>query len=145
MGPFPNPYAKTGEVDGYGTNGLFTDFLPALGGESAAVLTEQTSVTFTGPDGHEQTVRAVLATIKDNGYLDLRRLHGVGIGTAYAFCLVESDAEQRVYCGFGANDTSRVWVNGEMIHSEPHPPSNKRWSHEFRFISRRALTGCWSR
>lgn len=131
LGPFPNPFAEAGEVDGYRTNGLFTDYLAVLGGESAAAIAEGTSVMFTGADGQPQTVRAVPATIKDNGYLDLRRLYGTGIGTAYAFCLVQSESEQTVHCGFASNDTARVWVNGEMIHSAPHPPSNRRWTHEF--------------
>jgi len=131
LGPFPNPFAEKGEVDGYHTNGLFTDFLTDLGGESAATIAEGTQVTFSGSDGQPQTVRAMPATIKDNGYLDFRRLYGTGMGTAYAFCLVESQTEQTVCCGFGSNDTARIWVNGEMIHSAPYPPSNQRWTHEF--------------
>ncbi|TVR49430.1 MAG: class A beta-lactamase-related serine hydrolase [Puniceicoccaceae bacterium] len=121
LGSFPNeslpPEERVGSVP---RAGFDRDYLAALGGEAAAVITPETRVNYRDEEGRAREAGVVAVRSGDHGTVDLvAALEAFGPTShrvAYAFCHVESDVARTVHALFGSDDRATVWVNGERVH-----------------------------
>lgn len=110
LGMFPNPEASAGAA-GPSRLGLDTDHLTTLGGEVEAVVTPETVVAVDGA-----SVRARELEADSRGAIQLKEAYPEGKGVAYAFHHIDSPTDQTARFELGANDCSKIWVNGELVH-----------------------------
>ncbi len=140
LGPFPNaPVEPDGPAEptlGPGKlarSGYTIDYIAPLGGEADAVITPQTKVSFQDKSGATRAVSARVHEAEVSGRVDLKALYPEGRGVAYAFCYVRSPVEQTGRFLLGANDCSKVWVNGKLAHAfwSEEGDSGRPGDHEF--------------
>lgn len=125
LGPFPNPDVPPAQVqDGITRRGFRQDFLTALGGETEAKLTTDTTVSYTGDDGQPHEVKAVAAQATARGILDFGPAfvgHNLDHQVAYAYAEITCDQDLPAYFAFGSDDAARVWLNGQLVHDDWTP------------------------
>ncbi len=119
VGPFPKP--AEGEVMtgnepliGYGK-----DYLAEVGGETNAVITSTTQVSFLDEAGAPQTAKTMRSKARPDhitSFFD----HYIGMKgeAAYAFAYLWSERDLDYHGFLGAGDSSQVWINGERLHSD---------------------------
>jgi CubicO group peptidase (beta-lactamase class C family) len=113
LGAFPNTLQTEALPDGSFQTGFYTDFLEPLGGETKAVLKPGMALDY---EGKSLEAQAVSGNIQ--GIVDLDGLFGKPDNVAaYAFCHIQADKAQEVKFLFGCDDSGKVWVNGEKVHS----------------------------
>jgi CubicO group peptidase (beta-lactamase class C family) len=118
VGPFPNEPADGSSSGNHERKGFETDFLVGIGGESIAVLTENQKITFTNQEGTVQNIFAKFVTAREDGILDFEKLIGrADYKVAYAFCYIQSDIEQEATFLLGSDDGIKVWINGQLVHT----------------------------
>jgi serine phosphatase RsbU (regulator of sigma subunit) len=93
---------------------LETDFLAGVGGEANIEPKEGDSLIMGGDT-------LIWKRYQSNGdIVDLLELVGnYEYATLYAFCMVQSEAEQKVQILLGSNDGASVWINGEQVYHNP--------------------------
>jgi len=116
LGAFPNPEAKDPREGGASRLGYDTDYLAALGGEMAAVLTPDAEVAYVDAEDAPGLAETRALQCGTSHRIDLKAAFPGGRGVAYAFCYLVSERDQTARLEFGANDCSKVWVNGELVH-----------------------------
>jgi CubicO group peptidase (beta-lactamase class C family) len=119
LGSFPNEKLETPLPDGVEYGGYHKDYLESLGGEPNAALTLKTAVTYTDKDGKKHVVKARRVTANQRGEVSLNDLYpgDPNYLVDYAYCEIESPADQKVYFGFGSDDGTKIWLNGKLIHT----------------------------
>lgn len=60
-------------------------------------------------------------TVEPNGYLDLRAVVNRDRASAYALTHVHSPKAQEAVLHMGADDTTRVWMEGRLVHEQSQP------------------------
>ena len=115
-GPFPNPKTANAPAGRPSRAGFDTDYLAPIGGEAAAALTPQTAIPYTDEHGQARTITVKTVAVKQGQVVDFMEVFGRGGGVAYAFCYLASDGDQTAHFDLGANDCSKVWVNGRLAH-----------------------------
>jgi hypothetical protein len=123
-GPFPNPKRNDVRSDRNAgvpptvtRAGFDTDFLAPIGGETTAILIPGKSILYTDPNGAEKTATVRKVTVGPAERIDFMQLFGQGKQVAYAFCYLNSETGQTARFELGANDCSKVWINGVLRHS----------------------------
>ncbi len=116
LGPFPNPGIKHAGEGQPSRAGFDTDYLASIGGEAKATLRPNLTVPFASDGGKERSASVQSFKAEGDGPIDLKRLFPDGHGVAYAFCYLQSDRDQTARIELGANDCSKVWVNGALVH-----------------------------
>lgn len=139
LGPFPNSVSDERLPDGSFRNGLYQDFLKALGGEAQAILSSDTVVEFTDSEGETRNVSPANCQARGNGVVSFREAFNIGDKVGYAFCHVESPADQVLHCGFGSNDGAKVWLNGELVNKFYGGRGCVRWNDEFQVALKKGL------
>ncbi len=110
VGPFPNP------AEGSTRAGYDTDYLTELGGESQAVLTPETVVTYLDEDGVSREAAAGLIEAGGDAVVNVdKHFNGVDYKVAYAFAYIHCDRDQNAHCFLGSDDWAKVWINGEQV------------------------------
>jgi len=118
VGPFPNEEVADRLPDGSFREGYGMDYLTALGGEAQAVMAADTVVQFVDEVGQNQQADTRRADASDEGRVNFDAIYGAAdYKVAYAFCYIESDREQPAYFHFGSDDSAKIWLNGEQVHS----------------------------
>ena len=114
--PFPSPTMLARSGRDPMRVGYNTDYLEAIGGETGARITPQTTLTL--PDGRQA---GFTARTWEQDYIDLTHVFGrMAEVVVYLYAEIESPANQDVYLHFGVNDAGKVWVNGECIITHPN-------------------------
>ena len=133
LGPFPNPPVGPDDPSEPSRSGYAIDYTKSVGGEADAVITSQTSLSFQDESATTRTVSARVHEADRNDLVDLKALYPEGGGVAYAFCYVRSPVEQTGRFLLGANDCSKVWVNGQLAHAfwSEEGDSGRPGAHEF--------------
>ncbi len=128
LGPFPNPEATESVGGTPSRTGYDRDYLGPLGGEEKAVLTPQTNVPVDGKSVTAQTVET-----GPGNRVPFKQLFPGGNAVAYAFAYLQSDKGQTARFELGANDCSKVWVNGQLAfsHWAEEGDSGEPGSHVF--------------
>jgi len=116
IGPFPSPQVKEPQPDGSFHLGFYKDYLDELGGETKAVLTPETTITYKDEDGKEQSAKARIVKADEKGIVDLDKLFSTDYKVAYAFCNILSEKKQDALFYLGSDDGVKVWINGELAH-----------------------------
>jgi CubicO group peptidase (beta-lactamase class C family) len=133
IGPFPSPPVKERQPDGSLHLGFYKDYLSDLGGESRAVLTPETTATYTDEDGKDHTAKARVVKADEKGIVDFEKLFPADFKVAYAFCYIRSQKEQDALFYLGSDDGVKVWINGELAHKNY---VGRRLNHrDDRFVS----------
>jgi hypothetical protein len=117
LGGFPNPKADTPGEGNHSRIGLDVDYLKEIGGEAKAALGQDTKVRLTDMDGHEQTLGTRRIRMNGQNKVNLKNPSQSRSRVSYAFACVESATDQEATFFFGSNDSAKVWVNGELIHT----------------------------
>jgi signal transduction histidine kinase/streptogramin lyase/DNA-binding NarL/FixJ family response regulator len=116
VNPVDGTYAKGWLVLGpFASDDLGQDFLAAAGGE-AAIRPKEGDVVKTANGGElvwkrHQSNKAYVAPE--------HALESGAHTTAYAYCVLQSEADGEVEFQFGSEDASRVWVNGAKVFDHP--------------------------
>jgi acetyl esterase/lipase len=117
-GTFPSPEVDKVQPDGTLHLGFYKDYLTSLGGETEAVLTSETVIAHEAENGETLSVPVEKVVASDLGVVDLDAMFGNPDNVmAYAFCYVNSDKDQDAWFSLGSDDGVKVWVNGELVHS----------------------------
>ena len=131
-GLFPNPVVSEKLPDGSSHLGFYKDYLQSVGGESEAVLSSDMEIVFTNEDGSEGRVKVISASAGGNGVVNFEKVFGrQDYKAAYAFCHIYSAKEQEVHFLLGSDDAVKVWVNGELVHSNYVARGVKRGEDKF--------------
>jgi CubicO group peptidase (beta-lactamase class C family) len=131
-GPFPNPVVIEKLPDGSSHLGFYKDYLESVGGESEAVLSSDMEIVFTDEDGSEGRVKAISASAGGNGVVNFDKVFGrQEYKAVYAFCHIYSAKEQEMHFLLGSDDAVKVWVNGELVHSNYVARGVKRGEDKF--------------
>ncbi|MBW8001354.1 MAG: beta-lactamase family protein [Planctomycetes bacterium] len=118
LGPFPNPETSKGLPEPIEHLGFYKDYLKAIGGEEKAIITTETTVSFTDKDNNQQKVKAQSVTSRGDGVVSFDKIYGnVDFKVAYAFCHILSEKTQTAGFFFGSDDGAKVWINGNLVHS----------------------------
>lgn len=117
LGPFPNPRAQSSPPGQPSRTGYETDYLAGIGGEREAVLTPATKVEYPGPEGKAQLAQTCVIEPSLSHHISFKEVYPDGNSVAYAFCYLDSPEEQTAHFEFGANDASKVWINGDLAFS----------------------------
>jgi acetyl esterase/lipase len=115
-GAFPSPEVDE-QPDGSSHLGFYKDYLQSLGGETQAAITEDTLIEYTDESGATRSLRSEVVA-SDSGIVDLDAMFGNPDNVmAYAFCYIDADETQVASFSLGSDDAVKVWVNGELAHS----------------------------
>ena len=116
-GAFNSPPILNAVLDGAMREGYDTDFLTAIGGETAPQIQPGTSVVT--PDDGRTITFTPYRWLED--YIDLTKLPfgGMTYVTVYLYAVVESPEEQDVFLHIGANDCVKAWFNNELVLANP--------------------------
>jgi len=136
LGPFPNHRDKLSALDG----GYQTDYLQSVGGETKALLTTGTQISFKDESGKKQIARTRRGQTASSGVFHFDTVFKqADYKVAYAFCYIRSDKEQMVTGYFGSNDDAKIWINGELVHQYPGPRSCSPRQDTFSFQLKQGL------
>jgi CubicO group peptidase (beta-lactamase class C family) len=114
LGPFPNSGPDDSTPADTQRQGYVTDYLTSVGGESRAVLTADTVVSYQHESGETRRNASKRIVAKRSGVVDLRAAYQLGYRVAYGFCYIDSPIKQKLHVLVGANDSVKVWVNGVL-------------------------------
>jgi hypothetical protein len=117
LGPFPNPAVQNPAQGKPSRTGCDVDYLAPIGGEAQAVLTPATTVSYKDEQGKEATATAQTVEADKGNRIDFKSIFQSGKEVAYAFCYIRSDRDEKAHFQLGANDGSKVWVNGQQAHA----------------------------
>ncbi len=117
LGGFPNPKVEKPDQGKHSRIGFDVDYLSEIGGEAKASFTKDTQVRYTDPDGNEQVLTPRLVSINQENKVNLRNRRQSRQRVSYAFTQIESGSDQEATFFFGSNDSAKVWVNGDLVHS----------------------------
>ncbi len=115
------------------SSGYVTDLLAPVGGESAGTFSPGVSVPYTDAEGTPATAYPTMLSATPAGFVDLAAaFNGAEHTVAYATCKVQADEDMRVNAYFGSDDSAKVWVNGNLVHSIwSSARGAARWSENF--------------
>lgn len=109
---FPNDEIPNAPADTATRQGFDTDYLSALGGESKAILTPATQISYSDSSGRSQTIHAQTLHADNRHILNLNSLCPQNCRVAYAFTFLYSGCEQIAHFELGLNDGGKVFING---------------------------------
>ena len=131
-GVFPSPVVSEKLPDGNRHLGFYKDYLESVGGEDGAVLLRDMEIVFTEEDGSKGRAKALAVTAEENGVMNFDKVFGrQEYKAVYAFCHIYSRNEQEGRFLLGSDDAVKVWVNGEMVHSNYVTRGVKRGEDKF--------------
>ena len=81
------------------------------------MLTPATRVAYADEAGTQKTATVQTVEADPGREIDFKDLFPEGQRVAYAFCYLNSDAEQTAHFELGSNDCAKVWINGVLAHS----------------------------
>jgi len=141
VGPFPNQAIEAEGKEGITRDGYERDFLAPVGGEVAGILAAGRPVPYEGVDGRAATAQPFPFSAAPNGLVDLGEAFAHAEDqVAYAYCRVEAGRAARVTAYFGSDDSARVYVNGELVHSVWTPGrAAVRWAESFPVSLRKGM------
>ncbi len=117
LGPFPNPSTNESIEPENEKSGFDTDYLLSIGGESAAIFTDRQKIPVTDPQDSQKNRVAKKIVAGNDGIIDFEKLiDRVDDKVAYAFCYLQSDANQEATFLLGSDDGVKVWINGILVH-----------------------------
>lgn len=117
-GTFPSPEVDDEHTGGSRHIGFDKDYLKSIGEEMNAALTSDTVITYDGENGETVSVHSQIAVASDSGVVDLDALFvNPDNVMAYASSSIYSDKDQDAMFLLGSDDGVKVWVNGELVHS----------------------------
>ena len=118
LGPFPNPELDEPGPGGVDRAGFVTDYLTDLGGESTAEIRLDAEVIYDAK-GVRKTARVQRVAADAGGLVDLDALYRPDNDSkvAYAFAYIQAPSDSETICFLGSDDSPKVWVNGELVHS----------------------------
>jgi len=119
---FPNEEIPNAPADTITRRGFDTDYLSEVGGESKAILTPSTQVTYRGETGVSHTLKTQTVQADDRHILDIHEICPGDYQVAYAFTFLYSESEQTGYFELGMNDGGKVFINGEEAFHRFSPP-----------------------
>jgi pimeloyl-ACP methyl ester carboxylesterase len=133
VGGFPNREVEPAEEGGISRDGYERDFLAPVGGEAAGVLPADDTIPYEDADGQPAEAVPFAFSAAADGLVDLSEAFAHGEDqVAYAYCRVAADGPERVTAYFGSDDSARVYVNGEQVHSVWTPGRGAvRWTESF--------------
>jgi hypothetical protein len=120
-GPFPAVTEAHPDIDAIRLPGMYTDFLQATGGESAAQPVAGQSVAF--PGGSNIWVHHRSSEIEINLDTAVTPTDRV---VAYAYREIPSPQPVVCILALGSNDGVRAWLNGEPVIDSPGPRGLQR-------------------
>jgi hypothetical protein len=108
-GPFPNPRGEN--PDGSITRqGFDVDYLASVGGEAGCRPKPGMAVTVEGRTYTFERRR------QDEPTLDfLKVFDETTLRVAYAYAVIDSDADQQAFLHLGSDDGVKVWLNGDLM------------------------------
>jgi CubicO group peptidase (beta-lactamase class C family) len=131
-GLFPNPVVSEKLPDGSSHLGFYKDYLESVGGESEALLKRDMEIAFTEENGSEGKAKVISVTAGGNGVVNFDKVFGSqNFKAVYAFCHIYSKKKQEVHFLLGSDDGVKVWVNGELVHSNYVTRGVKRGEDKF--------------
>ena len=139
VGGFPNRPIEPEEEGGISRDGYELDFLAPLGGEGKGVLPADRPVPYEDLDGNAAQAHPFEFSAGSDGFVDLAgAFSGAEDEVAYACCRIQSDRPEQVTAYFGSDDSARVYVNGQLVHSVWSPGrAAVRWEESFPVELRR--------
>jgi hypothetical protein len=117
LGPFPNPPVQNPAQGSPSRAGHDIDYLAPIGGEARAVFTPATTVSFKVEQGKQPTASAQAVEADKQDRVDFKSIFQDGKQVAYAFTYIHSECDEKAHFELGANDGSKVWVNGRQVHA----------------------------
>ncbi len=117
LGPFPNPKVAAPSEGVPSRAGYDKDWLTPIGGESSATITPAGKVKYAKEDGSEGEADVRAMRCDEAHRINLKEAFPEGGGVAYGFCYIDSPKEQTVRITYGANDCSKLWVNGALAYA----------------------------
>jgi acetyl esterase/lipase len=118
LGTFPSPQVDTPQPDGSSHLGFYKDYLTSIGGEKGAAIASDAVIEYENENGETVSVISQKVVASDSGVVDLDELFGKPDNVmAYAFCYINSDKDQIASFSLGSDDGVKVWVNGQLVHS----------------------------
>jgi hypothetical protein len=117
LGGFPNPPIEAPESKQPTRLGYDKDYLEPLGGEGKATLSLDTVVPCKESTGEEVILKVEPRTMNRQRRLDLKNRAQTRPRVSYACTWIESATDQTGCFFFGSNDSAKVWLNGELVHS----------------------------
>lgn len=111
LGMFPNSVSAASASE-TARRGMDEDHLMPLGGEADAVIALDTARKFTS-----EAVSVVPVVTDPVGKVELdRSFQGTERGILYAYAELPSDAAQTAIVHLVVNDSTKVWLNGALVH-----------------------------
>lgn len=112
-GPLPNPLAPGAKQRDHTASclGYHTDYLVALGGESAAWPREGDAVAHGDQVWHWRLYQSPSDLID----FDAMFVPNDDV-VAYAFCVIQSDQARDAILAVGSDDGIKIWLNGKCVH-----------------------------
>jgi acetyl esterase/lipase len=118
VGAFPSPEVDKEQPDGSRHLGFYKDYLKSIGGEKEAIIAVGSTIKYKGENGETVSAWPKNVAASDAGVVDLDALFGKPDNVmAYAFCYIYADKDQVASFSLGSDDGVKVWVNGELVHS----------------------------
>ncbi|MDD3119390.1 MAG: hypothetical protein PHQ27_09440, partial [Victivallales bacterium] len=116
LGDFPNP-DKAVPAGICPRVGFDRDYLASIGGETKAKLTAATVLKFRDEAGKEREIRSCSAVADADGIVDFKRLFPASDRkVAYAAAVITAPQEREMNVRFGANESAKVWCNGQLVY-----------------------------
>ena len=114
LGPIAGHQGEgTPDLDEFRKKSFEADLLAQAGGEAGIVASEDAVVKVAGKEFRWQP------GIAAEGVVDLDATLGRHEwSVTYAYAEVDSDEAKKVVLGLGCDDSVRVWLNGELVHSK---------------------------
>ena len=123
--PLPSPGVANASPGSPQREGYTHDFLGALGGETAARITPETTIEL--PDGENATFSE---HSWEGPYVDLRKFLGsLAYVCVYMYTEIECAEPQEVYIHIGTNDAGKTWVGGQLVMEYPSDRGAERSQH----------------
>jgi len=133
VGGFPNRRIEGAAEGAVSREGYERDFLEPVGGEASGAFDPAHGVPYEDAEGNSAVAEPFLVSAASDGLLDLAAaFDGATDAVAYAYCRIQSDGPERVSAYFGSDDSAKVYLNGELVHSVWTPGrAAVRWTESF--------------
>jgi CubicO group peptidase (beta-lactamase class C family) len=117
-GPFPNPMGDQTGPNNSGLKGFDHDFLEEHGGEAKTKFSKGEVIEYTDFNSNKNSIMVIEAVSNAKGILTFDEIWpDEDFKLAYAYTEIYSDDEQTCKFLVGSDDGVKVWLNGELIHS----------------------------
>lgn len=120
----------TGPFENLSGSGFYKDYGPLAHPEPGAVFTSLTnaSVKWFTP-----------ASENSDGWIPFSYQFNKSTAVSYAQSFVTSPADQAVYCNVGFSGSVKVWINDELVISDPHPRVTEMDQYTVKYTLRKGV------